>query len=132
MCGSSSTTRTRAAIVLSPFVHVAVTSFQSNHIQGVNAMTTTFKRVVLAAVAVAGIAGVALAPRAIASDQNTSQAPPPFMGRGRGPGGPMGPGGPGMLGLLPRLGRELQLTDTQQQQIKAIAASHKDEWKALG
>jgi Spy/CpxP family protein refolding chaperone len=41
----------------------------------------------------------------------------------------MGPDGP--LGMLPRVGRELQLTDAQRDQIKAIALTHRDEWKAL-
>ena len=41
----------------------------------------------------------------------------------------MGMGGP--LGMLPRLGRELQLTQSQRDQIRAIADSHRDEWKAL-
>jgi Spy/CpxP family protein refolding chaperone len=44
-------------------------------------------------------------------------------------GGPGGPGGP--MGMLPMLGRELNLTPAQRDQIKAIADSHKDEWKAL-
>jgi Spy/CpxP family protein refolding chaperone len=60
-----------------------------------------------------------------AQDQNTNQ--PPFTrpgGLGRG-----GFGGP--MGMLPMLGRALNLTDAQRDQIKAIAASHKDEWKAL-
>src|SRR5690242_498074 len=89
-------------------------------------MTHTMKRLALGAVAaaaiVAGFAGVQAA-----QDQNTNPPAGPFMGRGRGPGGPMG-----MMGLLPRLGRELQLTDAQRDQIKAIAQSHRDEWKALG
>src|SRR5262249_20354340 len=56
----------------------------------------------------------------------------PFTGRFGGPGRMGGPGGPGgMLGMLPALGRALNLTDAQQDQIKAIAATHKDEWKAL-
>jgi Spy/CpxP family protein refolding chaperone len=37
-------------------------------------------------------------------------------------------GGP--MGMLPML-RRLNLTDAQRDQIKAIADSHKDEWKAL-
>ena len=36
------------------------------------------------------------------------------------------------MGMLPMLGREISLTDTQRDQIKAIADSHKDEWQALG
>ena len=35
------------------------------------------------------------------------------------------------MGILPMLGPRLGLTDAQQDQIKAIAAAHKDEWKAL-
>ena len=45
-------------------------------------------------------------------------------------GGPGGPGGP--MGMLPMLGRQLDLTDAQKDQIKAIADSHKEDWKALG
>ena len=41
----------------------------------------------------------------------------------------MGPGGP--MGLLPMLGRQLELTDAQRDQVKAIADSHKDEWQSL-
>jgi Spy/CpxP family protein refolding chaperone len=68
-----------------------------------------------------------------AQDQNTSQEPPPFRGRGMGPGGPgRGPGGPGgPMGMLPMLAPQLGLTQTQRDQIKAIADSHKDEWKTL-
>lgn len=67
--------------------------------------------------------------------QNTNQDPPPFRGRGMGPGGPMGRGGPmgpgGPMGMLPMLARELGITDAQKAQIQNIAESHKDEWKAL-
>jgi periplasmic protein CpxP/Spy len=88
-------------------------------------MAYTTKRLALATVAAAlvlaaGLAGV----HAAAQNQNTNPAPPPFMGRGMGPGGPMG--------ILPHLGRELGLSDSQRDQIKAIVASHRDEWKALG
>lgn len=87
-------------------------------------MTRTIKRVALglttAAALLAG-AGVYVA----AQDQNTNRPARPFMGRG----GPMGMGGP--MGLLPRLARQLQLTDSQRDQVRAIAASHRDEWKAL-
>jgi periplasmic protein CpxP/Spy len=90
-------------------------------------MTGTMKRLVLglaAATAVlAGVAGV----YATAQDQNTNQPQRPFMGRR---GGHLGPGGP-MMGFLPRLGRELQLTDSQRDQVRAIGLSHRDEWKAL-
>jgi periplasmic protein CpxP/Spy len=93
-------------------------------------MTISVKRIVLgvtaAAAVVAGAAGVYVT----AQDQNTNQPHRPFMGR-RGPGGPMGADGP-MMGMLPRLGRQLQLTDSQRDQLRAIADSHRDEWKALG
>src|SRR5207249_610369 len=72
-----------------------------------------------------------------ASAQNTNPNPHPFMGRGMGPGGgapgrggPMGPDGP--LGMLRMLGPQLNLTDAQKEQIKTIAESHREEWKALG
>ena len=71
-----------------------------------------------------------------AQNQDPNSQPRPF--RGRGPGGPGGPDGPGgfrgpggPMGMLPRLGREIELTDAQRDQIKAIAESHKDEWNAL-
>jgi Spy/CpxP family protein refolding chaperone len=35
------------------------------------------------------------------------------------------------MGILPMLGREIDLTDAQQDQLKVIADSHKDDWKAL-
>jgi Spy/CpxP family protein refolding chaperone len=33
--------------------------------------------------------------------------------------------------MLPRLGRDVSLTDAQREQVKAIAQSHRDDWKAL-
>src|SRR5262245_9860918 len=65
---------------------------------------------------------------AYAAAQSTSQDQRPRMGRGMGPGGP-GRGGP--MGMLPMLARELNLTDAQKDQIKAIGESHREEWKAL-
>ena len=61
-----------------------------------------------------------------ATGQNTNQDPRPFSRGGRmgGPGGPMG--------MLPMFARELNITDAQKAQIKTIADSHRDEWKALG
>jgi Spy/CpxP family protein refolding chaperone len=35
------------------------------------------------------------------------------------------------MGMLPMLGPRIALTDAQQEQIKNIADSHRDEWKAL-
>jgi periplasmic protein CpxP/Spy len=60
--------------------------------------------------------------------QSTNQDPRPQMGRGRGPGG-LGRGGP--MGMLPMFGRDLNLTDAQKDQVRTIAESHRDEWKAL-
>lgn len=88
-------------------------------------MKTTIKRIALA-LAVASIA-VGAGVYAAAQDQNTNQTPRPFMGRG----GPGGFGGGGPMAFLPRFGRAIQLTDSQRDQIRAIAATHKDEWKAL-
>ena len=66
-----------------------------------------------------------------ATAQNTNQDPRSFSRGPGGPGGRMGgPGGP--MGMLPMLARELNITDAQKAQIKAIADSHRDEWKALG
>ena len=96
-------------------------------------MTRNTKRAVLAAVAAGAIAiGVTAGERA--SAQNTNQDSRPFRsdgpGRFGGPGMPGGPGGP--LGMLRMLGPQLNLTDTQKEQIKTIAESHREEWKALG
>jgi len=35
------------------------------------------------------------------------------------------------MGMMPMLGPQIGLTDTQKDQVKAIADAHKDEWKAL-
>lgn len=88
----------------------------------------TLKRIGFAVVAAATVSAAGAGAYAAARDQNTNPPAPPFMG-GRGGPGRMGPGG--LMGMLPRLGRELQLTDAQRDQIKAIAQSHRDEWKAL-
>jgi len=100
-------------------------------------MTTPVNRIVLGAGAALLAVGVAAGAFVHAQDQNTNRPPRSFMGPG-GPdwsGGPGRPGGPGRMGgpmgMLPMLGRELNLTDTQRDQIKAIADSHKDEWKSL-
>jgi Spy/CpxP family protein refolding chaperone len=102
-------------------------------------MTTVSKRIALAAGA--GLIALGISAGVMASAQNTSQDPGSFnqppAGRHAGPGGPMGRGGffgPGLdgpLGLLRMLGPRLNLTDTQRDQLKNIAASHKDEWKTL-
>jgi len=35
------------------------------------------------------------------------------------------------MGILPMLGRDLGLTEAQRDQVKAIAESHKADWRAL-
>jgi Spy/CpxP family protein refolding chaperone len=96
-------------------------------------MTATVKRLTLGVgaglIALTAVAGAFVH----AQNQDPNSQSRPF--RGRGPGGPDGPGGfrgpGGPMGMLPRLGREIALTDAQRDQIKAIAESHKDEWKGL-
>jgi Spy/CpxP family protein refolding chaperone len=92
-----------------------------------NAMTKTIRNATFGLLAGAVIAAGAAGAYAATQDQNTSQTPPPFMGRG--PGGRGGPGGP--MGMLPMLPREIQLTDAQRAQLRTIAEAHRDEWKAL-
>lgn len=94
-------------------------------------MTTTFTRATLGLAAVLVAAGIYVS----AQDQNTNQPAPPFMAGqgGQGPGRFGGPGGRGggPMGLLPPLPPDLNLTDAQREQIRALAQSHRDEWKAL-
>ena len=95
-------------------------------------MTRITHRLVLA-IAALGIVGAAAGVFAAARDQNTNQPPAPFSGNGPGVHGRggrgWGPGGP--LGMMPMLGRQLQLSDSQRDQVKAIAQSHRDEWQGL-
>ncbi len=87
-------------------------------------MTKTWKIVTGAALGLALVAG---AGAAIAHAQGP-MGPGGF--RGRGPGGAGGPGGPGgPMGMIPGL-RELNLTDTQREQIKAVMDAHKGEFDA--
>ena len=70
------------------------------------------------------------------SAQNTNGGAAPFSGngpgRGRGPGGPGGPGGPmAFPGPLRMAASQLGITDSQKDQIKAIADSHADEWRGI-
>jgi len=89
----------------------------------------TRQRIALAAGA-ALLAVAATGAGLYAAVQNTNPGPAPFMrGWTGGPGGRGGFGGP--MGLLAMFGRQLNLTDPQKEQIKNIAASHRDEWKAL-
>ena len=98
-------------------------------------MTTVSKRIALAAGAALIAIGISAGVRA--SAQNTNQDPGSFsqprMGPpGRpGPGGFFGPGLEGPLGMLRMLGPRLNLTEAQREQLKSIAETNKDEWKAL-
>ena len=91
-------------------------------------MTAAVKRIALTLGAGLIALGVSAGAFVHAQDQNTNPQPPPFRGRGMGPGG-RGPGGP--MGMLPMLGPRIGLTDAQKDQIKAIADTHKADWKAL-
>lgn len=63
--------------------------------------------------------------------QQQPQDRPAWQGRGGGM-GPMGMfGGPGLAGGLRMALGQLNLTDDQKQQIKAIMANHKDDFTAL-
>jgi protein CpxP len=90
-------------------------------------MTTRFKTTVAAGIAVMALATAA--PMLIAQQRGPGPGfgGPPPGGRGgpgmRGPGGPMG-FGPGF--------RQLDLTDDQKAQLKSIAQSHRDEFRAAG
>jgi Spy/CpxP family protein refolding chaperone len=100
-------------------------------------MTNTLKTSLAAGfVAVALAAGSTLVS---AQDGQMRRGPGPGM-RGPGPGGQMGPGGPGGPGRRGPGGpmgiggpefRELDLTDGQREQIKAIVDSHQAEFKAV-
>ena len=90
-------------------------------------MTTRFKISLAAALAVVTIATAA--PLLTAQDQPQRRQGPGFGGPP-----PGGPGGPGMrrggpMGFGPGF-RELDLTDDQKAQLKSIAESHRDEFRA--
>jgi periplasmic protein CpxP/Spy len=90
-------------------------------------MTSTVKRITLGAAA--GLLSIGLGAGAFVHAQD--QTPDRHERRG-GPGAPGrfgGPGGP--MGMLPMLGRDLNLTDAQRDQIKTIAQAHKTEWQGL-
>jgi Spy/CpxP family protein refolding chaperone len=92
-------------------------------------MTSTVKRITLGAAA--GLLAVGLGSGAFvhAQDQNSGRPARPFRGGPGGSGRFGGPGGP--MGMLPMLGRAIDLTDAQKDQIKAIADSHQAEWKTI-
>jgi Spy/CpxP family protein refolding chaperone len=95
-------------------------------------MTATVHRLSLTIGAVLVAAGLGAGVFVHAQDQNTNAQTPPFRGGRMGPGGPGPVGGPGgPMGMLRMLGPQLNLTDAQRDQIKAIADVHKEEWKAL-
>ena len=94
-------------------------------------MTTRFKTSLAAALAVVTIATAA--PMLMAQDQPQRRQGPGFGGPP--PGGPGGPGmrrgGPMGFGFGPGF-RQLDLSDDQKTQLKAIAESHRDEFRAAG
>jgi Spy/CpxP family protein refolding chaperone len=79
---------------------------------------------------------VAAAAPLVAGGNQGPQGPPPAGGvpfHGPGPGGPRGPGGPmGPLGDLGPAIRHAEVTEDQQQQIRAVMDSHRDEFRAIG
>ena len=97
-------------------------------------MTTRFKTSLAAALAVVTIATAA--PMLIAaSSAKATEAKQDQPQRRQGP-GVGGPGGPGMrrggpMAFGPGF-RELDLTDDQKAQLKSIAESHRDEFRAAG
>lgn len=95
-------------------------------------MMTHLRRFTLYAGALLLAFGVSAGVYAAAQDRPGGPGGPGRFGRG--PGGPDGPGrfgGPaGPMGIPP-LPPGLNLTDAQREQIKGMAESHRDEWKAL-
>jgi len=100
-------------------------------------MTTRFKTTVAAGIAVMALATAApmlvasAADKAAADRQDPPQGPrgPGFGGPGFGGPGMRGPGGP--MGFGPGF-RALDLTEDQRAQLKSIAESHRDEFRAAG
>jgi protein CpxP len=104
-------------------------------------MTTRFKTTVAAGIAVMALATAA--PMLVASagggKATAGRQDPPQQPRGPGFGGPPpgGRGGPGMRGPGGPMGfgpgfRQLDLSDDQKAQLKSIAESHRDEFRAAG
>ena len=95
-------------------------------------MTNRFKTSLAATVATLMLAGAVPALIAHQDQSQERRGPGPRMGGG--PGGPGGPGGQmrgGPMGLGPAF-HELDLTDDQKAQLKTIAESHRDEFRAAG
>jgi Spy/CpxP family protein refolding chaperone len=97
-------------------------------------MTSMSKRIVLglsAAAITVALAGVGFA----TSQGDPAQNPPAGAGQGRfgGPGGRFGRGGPGgPMGLAPMMLGRLNLTSDQQDRVKQIMDSHKQDQQAIG
>jgi Spy/CpxP family protein refolding chaperone len=94
-------------------------------------MTTRFKTSLAAGVAALTLAVAVPTLTAIGQDQ------PQQRRQGPGFGGPGGPGGPGMRGPGGPMGfgpgfAQLDLSDDQKAQLKQIAESHRDEFRAAG
>jgi protein CpxP len=98
-------------------------------------MTKSMTRIGTAVGAAMLTVGLGAAALSMAGDQQQNQAPsadgrrgPGFGGPGRGRGGPGGPMGP--LGGLPL--RELNLSESQREQVRAIVESREAETRAIG
>jgi Spy/CpxP family protein refolding chaperone len=94
-------------------------------------------RIGAAAAAAVLTLGIGAAAIATAGQPNDAQRPP--MGRRGGPGGPGGPGrmgGPGRGGPMGPLAglplRQLNLSDNQREQVKAIVDAHQADLQAIG
>jgi periplasmic protein CpxP/Spy len=100
-------------------------------------MTTRFKTSLGAALAVVTIAAAPMLMAASSAKATEARQDQPQRRQGPGFGGPP-PGGPGMpgmrrgpMGFGPEF-RELDLSDDQKAQLKSIAQSHHDEFRAAG
>jgi len=94
-------------------------------------MTHRTRQLALVAASALMALGMAAGLFAAVQNQNTSEPPPPFShGRMGPPAGMFGlPFGP--MGLAGPMADRLGLSDAQKAQLKAIAATHRDECKAL-
>src|SRR5690348_16236014 len=95
-------------------------------------MANRLRQIGLAAGAALIAVGMAVGVYAAAQNQNTNEPPRSFSRwrMGPPPGGMMGlPFGP--MGLVGPMARQLNLSDAQKDQLKAIATAHGDEFKSL-